>query len=168
MEKSMARDEVQQVWKRKPDDDLVEAARHLAEYLPDGQQAILAEISRRGLDLPEHSAKTTETARGAIRGYGWLFVAWGIVTPLTQGFGGNALAQAATRILVGAGLNGGFRLAGIFAIILAIGSAAGAVFRALVFPQLGWWPQLAWSVLLLPVVVVVRRNWSGLKWTRDI
>ena len=44
--------DAEQVWREKPDEDLVEAGEHLSEFTSEGERIIRAELRRRGLPDP--------------------------------------------------------------------------------------------------------------------
>ena len=46
------RREIEQAWRAKTDDELLEAAGTLGEYTPEGQDVIRAELTRRGFEDP--------------------------------------------------------------------------------------------------------------------
>lgn len=48
--------EAERIWSEKSDEELVEAAASLAEFTPDGQRVIRAELKRRGLEDPVEQA----------------------------------------------------------------------------------------------------------------
>jgi len=48
--------EAERIWSEKSDEELVEAAANLAEFTPDGQRVIRAELKRRGLEDPVEQA----------------------------------------------------------------------------------------------------------------
>lgn len=47
--------EAERIWREKSDQDLLEGATELGEFTEEGQRVILAEIERRGLDLPDEA-----------------------------------------------------------------------------------------------------------------
>jgi hypothetical protein len=53
------------VWREKPDEDLIEAGRRLSEFTPQGEQIIRAELRRRGLpDPPDPIGYCSRCGRG--------------------------------------------------------------------------------------------------------
>ncbi|MFB3853782.1 MAG: hypothetical protein ACE148_08155 [Vicinamibacterales bacterium] len=56
--------EAEQIWRKKSDEDLIEAAGELEEYTEEGQRIILAEIERRGLEIPGAEPLDAEVEAG--------------------------------------------------------------------------------------------------------
>lgn len=48
----MSRMRPEDIWREKPDEDLIDAASRLSEFTPEGEQTIRAELRRRGLSDP--------------------------------------------------------------------------------------------------------------------
>src|SRR6185295_8681498 len=56
---------LEEIWRRKSDDELWAAAHRLEEYSEDGQRAIRAELERR--QTPEYAASVEEAARKVVQ-----------------------------------------------------------------------------------------------------
>ncbi len=64
--------ELDEVWQRKSDDELIEAFRCLDEYGSDGQEAIRGELVRRGLSEPSTTPVSVREAEAVARLHRWL------------------------------------------------------------------------------------------------
>jgi hypothetical protein len=164
-----------EIWQAKTDEQLVDAAGKIEDYLPEGQEVIVRELERRGLPRPDPAKAPSAEARAAVpptvRWYGWLYVAWGAlgaVIALVEAGQGRALTPQqvvpqAILLAIGFGVLHGYRVAIGFLCLSASVTALGAV--AGVFSG-GYWHaarQLAWTALFLPLFIVALRNWRSLR-----
>lgn len=57
--------DMEQIWREKSDEDLLEAAAHLAEFTTEGQRVIREELKRRGLEDPVEQARDADSETAA-------------------------------------------------------------------------------------------------------
>ena len=57
----MTMSEMEEIWREKSDEDLLEAAAHLAEFTAEGQHVVREELRRRGLEDPVEQAREAKS-----------------------------------------------------------------------------------------------------------